>query len=102
MFQGKRRRELYVIGKRRKVKMRLTAKGVNGLAGCLVILVVLAISAAVGGFCWPYALNKWLVFFGKEPKVVFWQGALLGFVPWLGQASIPFAVLTWVLMMFLV
>ena len=68
------------------------------LTGCLLVLIT---SSLIGGFCWPYTLNTWLVYFGKQPTVHFWQGALLGFVPWLGQASIPAAVVTWILMLFI-
>ena len=67
----------------------------------LVLLITLAIFAAVGGFLWPYTINSWLVFFGKDPTIVFWQGALLGFCPGIGQVSIPAAVITWILMLFL-
>lgn len=68
----------------------------------IVILVFLAISAVIGGFCWTYSINAWLDFFNKDGGIVFWQGCLLGFVPYLGQASIPVAVITWILMLFLI
>lgn len=64
--------------------------------------IVLMISAGVGSLCWPYTLNTWLIFFGKEPVIVWWQGALLGIVPYFGQASVIVAVMTWLLMLFLV
>lgn len=66
------------------------------------ILLVLLISGGIGALCWPYAINSWLIFLGKTPSVVWWQGALLGVVPGIGQASTPFAILTWILMLFLV
>lgn len=69
--------------------------------GCAMILILLIISAAVGAIVWPYTLNSWLIFFGKEPTVVWWHGALLGFCPYVGQASVPAAVITWILMLFL-
>jgi len=71
------------------------------LGGCGFIILILLISAAVGAFCWPYTINSWLSFADKPQTIVWWQGALLGLVPWLGQASIPAAVITWVLMLFL-
>jgi len=71
-------------------------RGVGGI----VLLVILAISAVIGGVCWTYTVNSWLHFFGKPEALVFWQGALLGFVPFIGQVSIPAAVLTWLLMLF--
>jgi hypothetical protein len=67
----------------------------------VVVLLLLSLSGIVGAFCWPYALNTWLVFFGKSASILWWHGFLLGYVPWIGQASLPAAVITWVLMMFL-
>lgn len=64
-------------------------------------ITMIIIGAAIGAVTWTYSLNEWLIFFGKEPAVVWWQGALLGFVPFIGQASIPFAVVTWILMLVL-
>jgi hypothetical protein len=69
--------------------------------GCGCIILILLISAAIGSVCWTYSLNTWLVFFNKPASIVWWQGALLGFCPYLGQASLPFAVITWILMLFL-
>ena len=68
----------------------------------IVFVIVLAIGAAVGAFCWPYTINSWLVFMGKAPHIVWWQGALIGFCPFIGQLSIPAVVVTWILMIFLV
>lgn len=67
----------------------------------LGFLIILVLSAAVGAICWPYSINAWLVFFHKPPVVVWWHGVLLGFCPFIGQASIPVAVITWILMLFI-
>ena len=72
----------------------------GGVTGC--VLLVLTISGIIGMFCWPYTINSWLIFMGKEPVIVWWQGFLLGYVPFMGQTSIPALVITWVLMLFLV
>ena len=69
--------------------------------GVLPIIIVLGIFGIIGGFCFPYAINSWLIFFGKEATVVFWQGFLLGICPYIGQASIPVAVITFILMLVL-
>lgn len=66
------------------------------------VIIVLGIMGIIGGFLFPYSINSWLVFFGKEPVMVFWQGFILGIIPYTGKISIPFAVVTFVLMMFLV
>ena len=33
--------------------------------------------------------------------IMWWQGAIIGFVPYLGRLSIPAAVVTWLLMLIL-
>lgn len=63
---------------------------------------LLALSGIVGGFCWPYGINSWLVYLDKPPALGFWGGFLLGCLPVAGQCSIPLALITWVLMLFLV
>jgi hypothetical protein len=68
----------------------------------LMFGIFVAIFMLVGACCWTYSLNTWLVFFGKQPVILWWHGALLGIVPFVGQASIPVAVVTWILMIFLV
>ena len=60
------------------------------------------ICALIGGWLWPYTINTWLIFFGKQPVIHFWYGAVLGFIPFIGQATVPVAAITWILMMFLV
>lgn len=67
----------------------------------LLILFMLIIGPVIGALCWPYTINTWLVYAGKTPAIVWWQGALIGIVPGLGQFSVITAVLTWILMMFL-
>lgn len=69
--------------------------------GVSMVLFILCLSAAVGAFCWTYTINSWLLFFGKAASIVWWQGALIGFVPGFGQFSIPAAVVTWILMLLL-
>jgi hypothetical protein len=59
-----------------------------------VIIFILAICAVVGAILWPYTLNTWLVFFDKEPVITALHGALLGFCPVIGQATIPVAIIT--------
>lgn len=78
-----------------------TSSSAAPAAGCGCFILILFISAVIGAFCWTYTLNTWLAFLGKPESIVWWQGALLGFVPYLGQVSIPAAVITWILMLFL-
>lgn len=64
-------------------------------------VTIFTVSALIGVFTWPYTINTWLLFVHKDPAIVWWQGLLLGFVPGLGQLSLPLAVLTWIAMLFL-
>lgn len=83
------------------MRIHYRSKSPGAGIGCGCMVFILLISAAIGAFCWPYTINTWLDFAGKPQTIVWWQGALLGFVPWLGQSSIPAAVITWILMLFL-
>ncbi len=76
--------------------------GLGAGAGCLVLISILTLSGVIGAFCWPYTINSWLVFMDKPPTIVWWQGFLLGYVPFIGQVSIPAAIITWILMLFLI
>ena len=67
----------------------------------VMLLIIFTLGAIIGAFCWPYTINTWLVFFGKPPSILWWHGVLLGFAPFIGQASIPAAIITWILMLFL-
>lgn len=76
-------------------------KPLTGYNNIKVVVVSLILSAVVGSIFWTYLINTWLCFFGKPAILVWWQGALIGFVPAIGQLSIPVAVVTWILMLFL-
>lgn len=67
----------------------------------ITIFVCIILTFIIGGICWQYSINEWLQFFGIDKQLAFWQGGLLAFVPIIGQISITFAVVTWILMMFL-
>lgn len=81
---------------------RLSLALLFGGTGVVGMLFVLSIFGIIGAFCWPYTINTWLVFVGKVPKVLWWHGFILGYIPWFGTLSIPAAIVTWVLMLFLV
>ena len=65
------------------------------------IIVALAACSIVGAILWPYSINTWLAYAGKDPSILWWHGMLLGFCPLIGQITIPVAVVTWILMIFL-
>ena len=74
----------------------------NNKGGIIFIcLVIMVISALIGAVLWPYTINTWLVYVHREPSLVWWQGALLGFCPFIGQLTIPVAIITFILMLFI-
>lgn len=75
-------------------------KFIWGVGGGLFSFILI-VSCLIGMICWPYTLNTWLTFFSKPATVVWWQGAILGVIPFFGQLSIPAAIITWVLMLFI-
>ncbi len=77
-------------------------KSNDGIVGLIVFFILLIVGAAIGAVLWPYTINAWLVYFGKQPVFTWYYGALLGVVPYFGKLSIPLAVITWIAMMFLV
>jgi hypothetical protein len=72
------------------------------IAYVIGICLILSIFGAIGAVCWTYTINTWLVYAGKEAVVLWWHGFFLGFTPLVGQLSIPAAVTTWIIMLFLV
>ena len=67
----------------------------------LIMLMTCTIFFVIGGFCWEYTINTWLEYNDSVNRIEFWQAGLLGFCPIVGQLSIPAAVITLVLQLFL-
>ena len=67
----------------------------------IIWIIVMTVSAIIGAFLWPYSINTWLIYFHKPPVFQWYYGAILGFIPGIGQLTIPIAVITWIAMMFL-
>jgi len=68
---------------------------------CGGFIFILIISAIIGAICWPYTINSWLNFVGKPDTIVWWQGSLIGLCPAIGQLSIPLAIFTWIILIFI-
>lgn len=73
--------------------------------GCVFVGIVWSIIVVamflIGAWLWPYTINTWLVYSGKPPAVEWWMGGLMGLVPGLGQACVPAALVTFILMLFI-
>lgn len=94
----------------KKLASILQTLGLVGLASFLVgggaffVSCLICIFGIIGMFVYPYALNSWLVYFGKAAQIVWWHGFLLGFIlgfTKLRFLGIVFAIATWIAMMFL-
>jgi hypothetical protein len=70
-----------------------------GVFSAFILLTLLG--GIMGIFCWPYGINTWLVFAGKPVAIHWYHGFIIGIIPFFGKFSIVFAVLTWIIMMFL-
>jgi len=63
----------------------------------LVLLGTIAVvSFLVGSLCWTYSVNEVFEMIGSAKTIAWWQGGLIGLVPYLGQVSIPVAVIVWI------
>lgn len=71
-------------------------KTILGILGISIL-----IGGAIGAFTWTYAINYWLLYFGKPAAFLWWYGAILGLTPYVGYASIPIAAITFVLSFFI-
>ena len=66
-----------------------------------IIISGYVISILLGIWLWPYSINAWLTFIGKNPIFPWWGGAIFGVIPIFGKLVIPVAAITWLLLMFL-
>lgn len=80
--------------------MRNSASGIIGVQVIMWVCMSI-IMGIIGIFLWPYSINTWLEFIGKEPVFTATQGFILGLIPGIGWSSIAIAVFTWILMLFL-
>ncbi len=83
--------------------MKSTTSSSDAAASCIVLIGILAIKIVVATFCWPYAINAWLEFAGKTPAITWWQGALIGCIPFIGRVRVSAAVAfaTFIVLLFL-
>lgn len=70
-------------------------------AGTVVFLALELVSFAIGAVLWTYSIDSWALYFGHAVSIPWYAGGVLGIIPVVGQASIPVAAVTWVLMMIL-
>jgi hypothetical protein len=80
--------------------MKYKSSSSDSFAALILIIFIFLIFVIIGAFCWPYAINSWLAYFHKPVRIIWWEGALLACVPYVGRFSSVVAVLTWLAMMF--
>ena len=67
----------------------------------LLIVIGICIAGGIGALTWPYTINTWLEYTGKEAAFTALGGFVLGCVPVIGQLSIPGAAGTWICTFFI-
>ena len=67
----------------------------------VIFALIFSVSGLIGGFLWPYCINTWLHWAEKPETVKFWHGFLIGMVPGVGGLSIPAALLTFIVNLFM-
>ena len=67
----------------------------------IILSVAFVLAFIMGALLWPYTVNSWLVYFGMPAKLVWWQGGILGMLPYVGRVTIPAALGTWILLLML-
>ena len=83
-----------------KISIKLSGENA-GKKFWIVVIIGSIVSACIGAIVIPYIINTWLVYFGKQPIFKWYYGLILGLFPSFAELSIPLAIITWVLMMFL-
>lgn len=63
--------------------------------------IALLASAIIGSILWPYAINTWLALAGKAMTCTAWNGFFIGLIPVVGGWSIPAAIITWLVLLFI-
>lgn len=63
-------------------------------------IAYIAVICILSGLCWQYTITSWSNHLHKPVDIKLWQYILIGFVPVIGQLSLPLAVGTWIVMFF--
>ncbi len=80
----------------------LSDSAIGLIAAITVLLIVwFGIFAPIFGAVWTNSLNIWLVYFEKPKIDFFWTGYILGAIPGVNSISIPIAVITFIVHLFL-
>ena len=62
----------------------------------VAIILVLALSAFIGGILWTYSVNTAMELSGRPNRIETIHGTLIGLIPGFGQLSIPVAIIVYV------
>lgn len=64
-------------------------------------MIVWLLSGIIGALTFPYAINFWLLYFGKAAAFMWYHGFLIGMIPGLGQIGIIGAIITFIFSFFI-
>jgi hypothetical protein len=85
---------------KKETKVILGGAGIIGGFSTFMFIGMLIV-AVIAGLCWDYMFGKWLPYMDLEHNVPMWACMLMGFVPVLGQLSIPGWIVTLILFSFI-
>lgn len=71
-----------------------------GCGACSVVIIMFILISFVNGYFIQYGLNRWAMYFGKG-IVGYWPCVAIAVIPVIGQLAIPFAAITFILMLVL-
>ena len=91
----------YVVADNKLEFCGLKIKTTSAIGTIELFLLCELLSMLISAFTFPYVLNTWLEFFGKDPVVLWWHGALFGVFAKYAACMIPGAMGTWIIMLFL-
>lgn len=71
--------------------------GIGIFAGLVIIAAIVLVAAG----CNYYTINFWLDYAGKDTAFPLWACCVIACVPGIGQLSIPVAIVTFIISLFL-
>lgn len=64
--------------------------------GVFMLVLIFLLSFFIGGSLWTYSLNTIADRVDSPAHFEFWQGGLIGLIPYIGQCSIPVAIIVYI------
>lgn len=73
----------------------------TGASAMTAYVLVYCTVALLTGWLTDYTVSYWLVYAGKPDTFHYWHGYLIALIPVAGQASVPAAIITFIVSFFI-